>query len=162
MSIKNLQIVLEETFASNFVSYYRSHVAHVNTVGRNFYSDHKLLEKIYEYFQGNIDVLAEKLRTVRAKMPNDIQTVLNVSNIVDIPTEGSSIELLTYVHETVEMMVDQYKDLNDAAEAVGYIDISNFAQDQVGILVKFRWMLEAVIGESEEEETEDDYAAEKE
>jgi DNA-binding ferritin-like protein len=161
MSIRNLQLVLEETFASNFVSYYRSHVAHVNIIGRNFYSDHKLLQKVYEYFQGNIDVLAEKLRTVRAKMPNDIQTVLNISNIMDIPTEGSSIELLTYVNETIETMVDQYKELNDAAEQVGYVDISNFAQDQVGILVKFRWMLEAVIGESKED-TEDDYAAEEE
>jgi DNA-binding ferritin-like protein len=145
MSIKNLQFVLEETFASNFVSYYRSHVAHVNTIGRNFYSDHKLLQKVYEYFQNNIDVLAEKLRTVRATMPNDIQTVLNVSNIMDIPTEGSSVELLTYVHEIVEQMIDQYKDLNDAAEAVGYVDISNFAQDQVGHLAKLRWMLESVL-----------------
>lgn len=154
MSLQNLKIVLEETFASNFVAYYRSHVAHVNTIGRNFYSDHKLLGNIYEYFQDNIDTLAEKLRTVRAKMPNDIETVLNISNIVDLPTEGSSVELLTYVHEVVEQMVDQYKDLNDAAEAVGYIDIANFAQDQVGALVKFRWMLEAIL-ESKEDNDED-------
>lgn len=155
MSLQNLKIVLEETFASNFVAYYRSHVAHVNTIGRNFYSDHKLLGKVYEYFQGNIDVLAETLRTIRAKMPNDIETVLAVSNIVDIPTEGSSVELLTYVHEVVELMVDQYKDLNAAAEEVGYVDIANFAQDQVGQLVKLRWMLEAVLESREDDDDAD-------
>jgi len=156
MSLQNLKIVLEETFASNFVAYYRSHVAHVNTIGRNFYSDHKLLGKVYEYFQGNIDVLAETLRTIRAKMPNDIETVLSVSNIVDIPTEGSSVELLTYVLEVVELMVDQYKDLNQAAEEVGYVDISNFAQDQVGQLVKLRWMLEAVLESRDDDEENED------
>ena len=54
MNLQHLQTVLEETFAANFVSYYRTHVAHVNIQGRNFYQDHKLLQKIYEYFQDNL------------------------------------------------------------------------------------------------------------
>ena len=66
MSLENLQSTLEETFSSNFVSYYRSHVAHVNITGKEFYQWHKLLENVYEYFQDNIDTIAEKLRTVKA------------------------------------------------------------------------------------------------
>jgi ferritin-like protein len=96
MDLTNLQTVLEETFSANFVSYYRSHVAHVNIVGRNFASDHKLLQKVYEYFQGNIDILAEKLRTIRATMPMDLNTVCAISPIGDFPTVGDSIEL--FVH----------------------------------------------------------------
>lgn len=146
----DLQTKLEEVFAANFVSYYRTHVAHVNIQGRNFYQDHKLLQKIYEYFQDNIDTLAEKLRTIRATMPNDLMTVLQLSPIMDFPTVGDSIDLFASVDEALEAMIDQYKELNEVAEDVNYIDISNFAQDQIGQLAKFRWMVEATTGESEE------------
>ena len=151
MSLQNLQVVLEETFSGNFVSYYKSHVAHVNTVGRNFYADHKLLQKIYEYFQDNIDTIAEKIRTVKGTMPNSLETILELSTIVDAPTVGTSVELLETVEEAVEAMIDQYHELNDAADAINYIDISNFAQDQIGQLARFRWMLQATLEERGEE-----------
>jgi len=152
MDLTNLQTVLEETFAANFVSYYRSHVAHVNLRARTFYQDHKLLQKIYEYFQANIDTIAEKLRTVRAYMPDDLATVTALSPIVDMPTTGTADELLEQVLESLEAMVDQYHELNDAAEAVNYIDISNFAQDQIGQIVKFRWMIESTLEERDDTE----------
>jgi len=145
MNIKNLQAVLEETFSGNFVSYYRSHVAHVNIQGRNFYADHKLLQKVYEYFQNNIDVLAEKLRTIRAMMPVDLMTVTMSSPIVDSPAVGDSEDLLEQVHESLVMMIDQYVVLYEAAEEVNYLDISNFAQDQIAKLAKFRWMIESTL-----------------
>ena len=145
MNIKNLQTVLEDTFSGNFVSYYRSHVAHVNIQGRNFYADHKLLQKVYEYFQENVDVLAEKLRTVRAMMPADLMTVMTMSPVADTPAVGDSEELLEQVHESLVMMIDQYVMLYEAAEEVNYIDISNFAQDQIAVLAKFRWMIESTL-----------------
>lgn len=145
MNIKNLQTVLEDTFSGNFVSYYRSHVAHVNIQGRNFYADHKLLQKVYEYFQDNIDVLAEKLRTVRAMMPADLTTVTTMSPVADAPATGNSEDLFEQVHESIVTMIDQYVALYEAAEEVNYIDISNFAQDQIAELAKFRWMIEATL-----------------
>jgi DNA-binding ferritin-like protein len=152
MSLQNLKLVLEETFSANFVSYYRAHVAHVNIVGENFYSNHKLLQKIYEYFQDNIDTIAEKLRTVRASMPSSLGTVLNVSTIADSDTEGDCYELLKTVLESLELMIDQYHELNDAAEAVNYIDISNFAQDQIAQIAKFRWMIEATLEDQDQDD----------
>lgn len=151
MDLTNLQTVLEETFAANFVSYYRSHVAHVNVRARTFYQDHKLLQKIYEYFQDNIDTLAEKLRTIRADMPVDLSTVTALSPIMDMPTTGSADQLLEQVLEALEAMIDQYHELYDAAEAVNYIDISNFAQDQIGLIAKFRWMIESTLEDRDDE-----------
>lgn len=145
MELQKLQTVLEETFSANFVSYYRSHAAHINIVGPNFPQYHKLLEKVYEYFQGNIDTIGEKIRTVRAKVPANITTILEISGIEDKMVEGSPEEYLATVLDAIDIMVDQYHAVNVAAEDVDYIDISNFAQDQIGILVKFRWMLEATL-----------------
>ena len=69
------------TFNNNFVAYYRAHTAHINIMGRNFRSDHKLLEGVYERRQAQIDVLGELLRTLDDYMPCEIQDVLNQSEI---------------------------------------------------------------------------------
>ena len=109
-----------------------------------------MLQKVYEYFQDNIDTIAEKLRTIRAYMPTDLATVTTLSPIVDTPTTGTADELLEQVLESLDIMVDQYHELNDAAEAVNYIDISNFAQDQIGQIVKLRWMIESTLEERDD------------
>ena len=145
MNLDNLQMVLEETFSNNFVAYYRSHVAHVNITGPEFPAYHKMLQKVYEYFQDNIDILAEKLRTVRGMMPNNIHAVLELAMLEDKATEGTAEELLSTILDSLEVMIDQYHELYEAAEAVNYIDISNFAQDQIAILAKSRWMIEATL-----------------
>ena len=55
MDLKHLQTVLEETFAANFVAYYRAHVAHVNLIGNDFPARHKLLQKVYGFTLLSID-----------------------------------------------------------------------------------------------------------
>jgi DNA-binding ferritin-like protein len=104
-----------------------------------------LLGKIYEYFQGNIDILAEKIRTVRGLMPSSIGTVLELAAMEDREVIGDAEDMLQDVLEGIEGMIDQYHALYQAAEDVEYIDISNFAQDEIAILAKYRWMLEATL-----------------
>jgi len=145
MDLQNLQTVLTETFAGNFVLYYRSHQAHVNIIGRNFYADHKLLQKVYEAFQDNIDTLGEKLRTVGATMPSSMLVNATMSPVPDYPCEGTSEMLINSVLEGVMIMIDQYHKLEAAADAVNYTDISNLAQDKIGELAKFKWMLQSTL-----------------
>jgi DNA-binding ferritin-like protein len=72
-------------------------------------------------------------------------TVCQLSPVMDFPTVGEADDLLSDVLDAVSDMIDQYHALNDAAEEVNYIDISNFAQDQIGQLSKLRWMIEATL-----------------
>ena len=152
MDLQHLHTVLENTFAANFVAYYRAHVAHINIKGRTFYQDHKLLQKIYESLQDNIDTLGEKIRSTRAFVPDSLTTVVGISNIIDMPVMGDSIALLEMIEESLEALIDQYHELNTAAEEVNYVDISNYAQDQIGVIAKFRWMIEATLDERDESE----------
>lgn len=151
LDLSHLHAKLEETFAGNFVAYYRAHIAHINILGRNFYQDHKLLQKIYETLQDNIDTLGEKIRTTRAFAPNSLNTVIGISPLMDSDVTGDATQLLESVEESLEVLIDQYKELYEAAEEVGYIDISNFAQDQLGVIAKFRWMIESTLDERSEE-----------
>ena len=136
---------LTQTFNDNFVAYYRSHVAHVNILGRNFYSDHKLLQKIYEDLQDQIDKLAELIRTIDGFMPEEIQDVLNRSNIPTTIISGDSDTLLTEVKNDLESLKGEYEKLMAEAEADGHEEIANYAQDRILALAKFIWMLDSTL-----------------
>lgn len=140
-----VQEALLQVFYNNFTAYYRSHVAHVNIVGRNFASDHKLLQKVYEDLQDQIDTIAELLRTVDEQMPCEIQFVLNESTISTAMFEGDSIELLSGVRDDLETLKGIYEELMVTAEDEGHQEIANYAQDRILALAKHIWMFNATL-----------------
>ena len=136
---------LTQVFNDNFTAYFRSHVAHVNIIGRNFASDHKLLQKVYEDLQDQIDKLAELLRTLQAYMPNNLQDVIVNSHIPNSPLEGSSEQLITEVKDDLEHLKSCYIDLMSISEIEGHQEIANYAQDRILALAKHIWMLSATL-----------------
>jgi len=138
---------LQQIFRDNFVAYFRSHAAHVNIVGRNFASDHKLLQKTYEDLQSQIDTLGELLRTLQEYMPCDIQEVLTLSHFDTGPIEGSSIELIEAGMEDLEHLAEEHRELITVAEEEGQQQIANYAQDRVLALEKHIWMYRSTLEE---------------
>lgn len=132
-------------FNNNFVAYYRSHVAHVNIMGRNFHSDHELLQGIYEDLQSQIDTIAELLRTLGEFMPSEIQFVLNDSTIPTTQFEGDSEDLLSGVRDDLETLKGYYEDLMEEAELDGHKEIANYAQDRILAIAKHIWMLNSTL-----------------
>ena len=138
---------LQQVFNDNFVTYFHTHVAHVNTVGRNFISDHELLGEIYEQLQGQIDSLAELIRTLGDFMPTSLSEVMLNSHNTDEPMTGTSDQLLSSVKDHLEHLFDCYVDLDEVADEEDLEHIANYAQEQMLILKKFIWKLESVLEE---------------
>jgi starvation-inducible DNA-binding protein len=136
---------LTQVFNDNFTTYFRSHVAHVNIMGRNFASDHKLLEKVYEDLQEQIDSIAEKIRTLDGFMPSSLQTVISDSHIPTFDVEGSSEVLLYEVKTDLEHLKGCYEELIKISEEEGHDEIANYAQDRVLALAKHIWMIKATL-----------------
>jgi len=136
---------LTEVFNTNFVAYYRTHVSHVNIVGRNFYSDHKLLQKIYEALQDDIDTIAEFIRTQAAFMPESLDIVITGSTIADSDVVGDADDLLQSVLTDLTALIGLYRELEEIAEEADEDQISNFAQDRETVFTKFSWMLRATL-----------------
>lgn len=136
---------LQQVFANNFVAYFRAHVAHVNTQGRNFYSDHKLLGKIYEDLQSQTDSIAELLRTVQEFMPTTLASVVESSQITDMPCEGSADSLLEDVRMDLEQLKADHEELMVIADEDGHKEIANYAQDRILTLAKYIWMLDSTL-----------------
>lgn len=139
------QTQLQQTFADNFMAYFRSQVAHVNVVGRNFYSDHKLLGKVYEHLQGNVDVLAEHLRTIGEFMPNTLESVITTSTIMDDPCVGTADDLLQQVRDNLAQLVASYTELAEVASDEDIEEIENYAQEEILVLNKYIWMLDSTL-----------------
>ena len=136
---------LSQIFRDNFVTYFRSHVAHVNITGRNFRSDHKLLEGVYTRRQHQIDRIGELLRSMDEYMPCDLQEVLDLSHIDTGELSGDADHLLSMVQEDLEHLKDEYCDLIKIADEEGLDEIANYAQDQALDLEKSIWMLRATL-----------------
>jgi len=136
---------LTQVFYDNFVAYYRSHAAHVNIQGRNFRSDHKLLEGVYTRRQDQIDQIGELLRTLDAFMPSDIFDILDNSHIKPRAVEGSADELLQSVLEDLEHLKDCYIELETVADEEEHDEIANYAQDQILDIAKSIWMLKSTL-----------------
>ena len=136
---------LQQVFANNFMVYFRTHVAHVNTQGRNFYSDHKLLGKIYEDLQGQTDSIAELLRTLQGFMPTTLASVMESSQVIDTPVEGSADSLLEDVRADLEQLKADHEELMMVAEEDGHKEIANYAQDRILQLAKYIWMLDSTL-----------------
>jgi DNA-binding ferritin-like protein len=137
--------LLTQIFKNNFVAYFRSHAAHVNITGRNFRSDHKLLQGVYERRQAEIDKIGEILRTMQEYMPCDITEVVADSSIPTDAIEGSADELLEAVMMDLEHLLEDYKALIIIATEEGLEEISNYAQDQALDLEKSIWMLRSTL-----------------
>ena len=136
---------LTQVFKDNFVAYFRSHVAHVNVVGRNFEADHALLGGVYEELQGQIDVLGELLRSLDAFMPDNIGDVVEGSHVLDLPMAGSADQLIMDVLTDLEELKGCYEELIHVADLEGLLHISNYAQDRVLSLTKHIWMFKSTL-----------------
>jgi DNA-binding ferritin-like protein len=134
---------LQQVFADNFVAYFRAHVAHVNILGRNFVSDHKLLGKIYEDLQGQTDQIAELLRTLQEFMPASLDQVIGSSQINTADIEGSADDLLALVRDDLTELKLCHEELMMVAEEDGHKEIANYAQDRILQLAKYIWMLDS-------------------
>jgi DNA-binding ferritin-like protein len=132
-------------FNNNFVAYFRSHAAHVNITGRNFRSDHKLLQGVYERRQAEIDKIGEILRTMQEYMPCNIVDVISDATIPTDAIEGTADELLEAVMMDLEHLLEDYKDLITIASEENLEEISNYAQDQALDLEKSIWMIRSTL-----------------
>jgi DNA-binding ferritin-like protein len=136
---------LQRVFCDNFITYYHSHVAHVNIRGRNFTSDHKLLKGIYEARQEQIDVIAEIVRTLDGFMIDHVQAVIVDAGLDDLPVRGTADELLEHVRSMLEHMVTQYQILGEVASDEELEHIENYAQEQIMALNKQIWFLTSTL-----------------
>ena len=136
--------LLVKTFSNNFINSYRAHSVHFNVTGPNFYGLHKLLQKIYEDSEAIQDDLGELIRSLGAFAPESIEEILSHAELdTGKPPGEDTIDLLEFVLDGQEYMIECYNLLEEAAEEEEHDDIANFAQDRLRKHKKNAWMIRA-------------------
>jgi DNA-binding ferritin-like protein len=146
MTLTDLYTVLERVWATNFVAYQKTHSAHINIRGRNFYQDHKLLKHIYKFLQDNIDTLGEEIQACGVgRVPETLGMILETSAIADNMPSMDADSLLHDVLDDLYTMIDVYHEMDDAGKELNYPDVSNMAADHIGRIATFCWKIEATL-----------------
>jgi len=139
---KDLEQAITEAFNDSFVAYYKAHAAHWNIKGKDFYSDHKMLGKIYEDIFDSVDTIAEMIRTLDIPVPSTLTEIITNSNIPDISLGDYALDSL---QNDLEVLVTTFRHLEEASKDLEYNHIANYSQDRVRMLEKWRWMLRSTL-----------------
>jgi DNA-binding ferritin-like protein len=97
--------------------------------------------------QGDIDTIAEFLRTLATVMPESLATVVDGSKIDDSDVYGSADDLLAGVLTDLTTLISLYRELEEEAELADEDQIGNFAQDRETVFTRFSWMLRSTLEE---------------
>jgi starvation-inducible DNA-binding protein len=143
--LNNLADGLRVFLASNFVRYLRTHSAHWNVTGPNFYELHKLFELQYIDLWENTDTIAEKIRQLDqfvSLTPTD-QIKLSVIESYQAPMEEYGyVDSLVKDHDRMIMLLNIIFKL---AEVDNNQAVMNYLAERLDAHAKMRWFLKATV-----------------
>jgi starvation-inducible DNA-binding protein len=132
-------------FATNFQYYVKSHGYHVNVVGSDFYQYHKLLQKVYEDSQENIDKIAEEIRTLQAIVPFSFERISNLSRINDPTDTPKALEMIKELLADTEIVCETIRYAHQLAEEDECFGLVNYLEDRLDHHYRFQWMLRSTL-----------------
>lgn len=132
-------------FASNFQYYVKSHGYHVNVVGPDFYQYHKLLQKVYEDAQENIDKIAEEIRTLDATVPFSANRIMELSLIEDAEDTPNALVMISELLDDTETVCEQIRVCRQLCEEYHCYGLLNYLEQRLDDHYRFQWMLRSTL-----------------
>lgn len=138
------QLALKTAFASHYAFVIKAQNFHWNVVGRQFYADHLLFQRIYEEVESSIDDFAENLRKLDVVVPAGLQAFSQLSVVKDASTLPQSAEgMISALYSDSQKLRDLCQSLYESAEANKDYNLANFLADRQDAFAKHSWMLES-------------------
>jgi starvation-inducible DNA-binding protein len=132
-------------FATNFQYYTKSHGYHVNVVGPDFYQYHKLLQKVYEDAQENIDTIAEEIRTLDATVPFSANRIMELSLIEDAEDTPTALVMIDKLLIDTEIVCEQIRVCRKLCEVNKCFGLLNFLEQRLDDHYRIQWMLRSTL-----------------
>ena len=132
-------------FATNFSYYMKSHGYHVNVVGPDFYQYHKLLQKVYEDAQENIDKIAEEIRTLQSVVPFSMDRILKLSKVSDASDTPKALEMIKELLADTEVVCESIRDAHALANEQEAYGLVNYLEARLDDHYRFQWMLRSTL-----------------
>lgn len=144
---------LNKLLASTFVLYVKILNFHWNIISKKFYTLHKEFKKLYERTFDDIDLIAERIRSLGGKPISTLKEFLDKSNIKEpesnkLSDEDMISELLKDYESTIKYIRECLNEKPDNAT-------NKILEDLIEILEKDAWMLRSNLKGKEDEEKDD-------
>jgi len=141
-----MQVVkaLEQILADSYALYFKTQNYHWNVEGAEFRSLHLLFEGQYEDLAESLDELAERIRTLGAKVPA-LSSLIKLASISEPNPNAKAKEMLESLTEDENIIIDTlYKGLK-IAQAEGDEGTADMIIGRIKVHEKSRWMLKSSI-----------------
>ena len=141
-----MQVVkaLEQILADSYALYFKTQNYHWNVEGAEFRSLHLLFEGQYEDLAESLDELAERIRTLGAKVPA-LSSLIKLASISEPNPNASSNEMLKSLTKDEDIIIDiLYKGLK-VAQAAGDEGTADMIIERIKVHEKNRWFLKSSI-----------------
>jgi starvation-inducible DNA-binding protein len=135
--IEQMKTILGTTFGL----YFKAHSYHWNIEGPDFAQYHKFLGKFYESVYGNVDPIAEHIRSLDSYAPVALSRMLELSDIEETDTVPSALTMLSNLKNDNERYMMHLRAGIAAAEGANEPAVGNFLQDILDQHQKQGWML---------------------
>jgi len=132
-------------FATNFQYYTKSHGYHVNVVGADFYQYHKLLQKVYEDAQENIDKIAEEIRSLQSVVPFSLDRITKLSKITDATDTPDALTMIRELLADTETVCQTIRDAHAVAGEQEAYGLVNYLEARLDDHYRFQWMLRSTL-----------------
>lgn len=138
-----LKTQLKTTFAVVFSFYVKVHGFHWNVVGEEFYSYHKMFQKIYEDVYDSIDPLAEHIRVLGTFVPASLQRIQTLSKIADQSEVPDAKKMLEQLQSDNQIVIASLSDAFSEASKLNKQGLMNFLADRIDQHEKWGWFIKS-------------------
>ena len=136
---------LHKVFADAFVFYFKSHSFHWNVVGKDFPQYHDFFGKVYEGVFGNLDRLAEEIRSLNAPAPMNLASLIADATISENKDALDGIAMVRALASDNDRILAGLLATQKMAEAANEVGLANFLQDLFDKHKKFAWMFNSIL-----------------
>lgn len=129
---------LNQCFDATFKAYFAAHSAHWNVVGLNFHQAHSLFKETYSVLFDQVDVIAEQLRQLRMRAPNQAATYISLGDC-------SYAALAAQVLDKLYRAYDATKEAYTACEQNGHVGTANILQGLCSAQQELGWKMRSTV-----------------
>ncbi|GHF30324.1 DNA starvation/stationary phase protection protein [Kordiimonas sediminis] len=147
MTMQNTAVInpLKTVLAESVQLYVLTQNVHWNVTGPLFQPVHLLTEGQYTELAPAIDEIAERIRTLGAKAPGNMQAYMSLGSIEDCSEDASARDMIKSLVAGQNTLIGHLNDaLNAAADANDEVT-QGLLTDRLAVHEKSVWMLKAML-----------------
>lgn len=146
MAVKENKAVVDalmHVLADCYALYLKTHNYHWNVTGPNFKSLHDLFEEQYTDLFTAVDEVAERVRTLGAKVPATFKTFASLTHIKDGDEKAKANDMVKQLYKDQLQIIECINDAMAKAHKAGDEGTIALLSSRIEIHEKNAWMLKA-------------------